>query len=143
VADRDLIVNDQITIPESELELRFSRSSGAGGQNVNKVNSRAELRYQLMASTVLPAGVKTRLIALAGNRITSEGVMLFSSQRHRDQPRNIDDCYGKLKALIEQALRPPRPRRPNRTPPGVHRRRLTNKKRRAEVKRNRGAVDPD
>jgi ribosome-associated protein len=141
MAAKDLIIRDDLVIPGSELELSFARSSGAGGQNVNKVSSQAQLRYALRESTALPEDVKSRLFHLARGRITNEGALLISSQRYRDQGRNIADCYEKLKALIERALEPPEPRRPTRPSRGAVQRRLNEKKHRAEVKRTRAVKD--
>ena len=107
-------INDTIRIPEEELSWQFARSGGPGGQNVNKVASKAMLRWDVAQSSSLPAEVKTRLRARHRRRFTSEGVLLISSQRYRDQDRNRQDCLEKLRDLILQAATVPRVRRPSR-----------------------------
>lgn len=135
---KELFVHSHLTIPAEDLEIQFSRSSGAGGQNVNKVNSRAELRFNVAQCTALPPGAKTRLMSSQHQRITSEGVLYLSSQRFRDQGRNVDDCYQKLRNLIEDALHVDPDRRPTRPSRGSVERRIAEKKRRSDVKRTRG-----
>lgn len=141
MAARDLIVSSLIRIPAEDLSLQFSRSSGAGGQNVNKVNSRAELRFQVGTSSALPEDVRQRLMAMAARKISHDGVLQISSQRFRDQGRNIDDCYDKLKALIEDAMHVDPTRRPTRPSRGATQRRLTEKKTRSRIKEVRRRVD--
>ena len=141
MAAKDLIVSSLIRIPGEELSLQFSRSSGAGGQNVNKVNSRAELRFQVRSSGSLPDDVRQRLMAMAARKISQDGVLQISSQRFRDQARNIDDCYDKLRALIEDAMHVDPTRRPTRPSRGATQRRLTEKKTRSRIKEVRRRVD--
>lgn len=132
---------DLSTIPEGEYALAFSRSSGAGGQNVNKVNSRAELRLPVRGSPYIPEHVQRRLLERLGNRMTQEGVLLISSQRFRDQGRNISDCHEKLQALVAEALHDDPLRRPTRPTRGSVERRVSEKKHRARVKQDRRSFD--
>jgi len=129
-----ITINARIRVPESELEWSFVRSSGPGGQNVNKVASKAVLRWNVAGSPSLPHDVRTRLQSHARGRITSEGVLILSSQRFRDQERNRQDCLEKLRSLILQAATPPRPRRPTRPTRASRHARLAEKRRRRAVK---------
>jgi ribosome-associated protein len=132
-----LEVSDQIRIPDTELEWSFARASGPGGQNVNKVSSKAVLRWNLAASPSLPDHVKTRLRTLFPSRITTEGELVLNSQRFRDQERNRQDCLDKLRELVLQAATVPRKRRATRPTRGSKAARLETKRRRAAVKGRR------
>src|SRR5262249_24804990 len=127
-------INGRIRIPDSELEWSFVRSSGPGGQNVNKVASKAVLRWDLAGSPSVSEDVKARLRAHERKRITNEGVLIVSSQRFRDQDGSGEDCMEKRRALVRQAATPPRPRRPTRPTQASRRKRMEEKRRRAAVK---------
>jgi ribosome-associated protein len=132
-----IVINDQIRLDDGELTWSFVRSGGPGGQNVNKVASKAVLRWDLNSNVTLPEEVKLRLRAQQRNRITNEGDLVLSSQRFRDQDRNRQDCVEKLRAVLLQALHQPEVRRPTKPTRGAHRARLRQKKHRAQVKTGR------
>ena len=137
-----LEVNDRIQIPLSEFEFVFSRASGPGGQNVNKVSSRAQLRWRVSDSSALPEDVADRFGRLNRRRINADGVFQISSQRYRDQPRNKADCLEKLAVLLEEASRKPRQRKRTRIPRRARERRLADKKKRSQAKQRRQKPDP-
>ncbi len=128
-----------------EISFDFFRSSGPGGQNVNKVSTAVRLRFNLRGSSVLPEGVKTRLAALAGSRLTTEGFLVIEAQRHRTQEGNRRDALERLGELISRAWRPPAQRRPTKPTRGAQQRRLDRKKGRGDTKRQRSrpATDGD
>jgi ribosome-associated protein len=130
-------------IPESELRLSFSRSSGPGGQNVNKTATKATLHWDVLRSPALPADVRARLLAAHGSRLTRAGELVIQSQRTRDQARNADDCVEKLAALLRAVARPRRARRPTRPGRAAVERRLSEKRHRARSKRERGSPRRD
>jgi ribosome-associated protein len=132
-----------ILVPEAALEWRAVRSSGPGGQNVNKVASKVELRVDLGAVTGLSGPARARLRALAAGRLDADGRLLLTSQRTRDQIRNLEDAREKVKKLVERALRAPRPRRLTRPSPAAVERRLREKRVRSVVKRVRRAPPDD
>jgi ribosome-associated protein len=137
-----LAINEAITIPEGELEFSYARSGGPGGQNVNKVASKAVLRWHLAASTSLPEEVKARLARLEKKRVTTEGDMIIVSQRFRDQERNRQDCLERLREIVLRALVVPKVRRPTRPTRGSKQRRLADKRRRsARKEQRRGAAE--
>jgi len=133
----DLIAALGATIPESELEERFVLSSGPGGQNVNKVASAVELRFDVARSPSLPDDVKQRLRALAGRRLSKDGVLVLRGNRFRDQLRNRDDVRARLADLITRASVAPKKRKPTRPTRAARERRLTDKKSRAKLKQTR------
>lgn len=133
----DLTVTDRIRIPAAELTLTFMRSSGPGGQNVNKVNSKVRLRWSVTASTSLPTDVKDRFLTRYRRRITTGGDLLITSQRYRDQAKNVIDCREKLRQLIAEVVQPPRPRRKTRPSRAARERRLNEKHKRASKKQSR------
>ncbi len=138
-----LEVDDAIAIPLDEFRFETSRSGGPGGQNVNKVNSKVQLRWTPATSPSLPEPVKARLLGAVGGRLTREGELLISSSRTRDQGRNTDDCLEKLRALIVAALRPPKARRATRPTLASKKRRVEGKQRRSATKRGRQAPDTE
>lgn len=132
-----LVVNDSITLPDDELEFRFDRSSGPGGQNVNKVNTKATLHWNLAGSTQISDAVRNRLTSLYRNRINREGKMVIVSQRHRDQASNVEDCLEKLRSFILEAAKPVRRRKRTRPSRASKERRLQSKRRNSEKKQRR------
>ncbi len=132
-----LEVTPQLRIPDSEFVWSYVRASGPGGQNVNKVASKAVLRWDLAASPSLPADVKARLRAREANRVTAEGELVLTSQRHRDQERNRQDCLDKLREMIARAAARPKVRRKTKPTRGSQERRLQAKKHRSGTKAGR------
>jgi ribosome-associated protein len=130
-----LVVNDRIAIPESELEESFIRSSGPGGQNVNKVASAVQLRFNVLASPSLTDWAREML--LRGGRLTNDGVLVITAQRFREQERNRADARSRLAEAIRRAATPRKRRRPTRPPKAEKQRRLDSKKHRGAVKEGR------
>jgi ribosome-associated protein len=127
-------VTPSISIAERELEEHFIRASGPGGQNVNKLASAVQLRFDVRRSPSLPEQVRARLEGLAGKRLTREGVLVIHAERHRTQERNRQDARARLIELIRRAAVAPRPRRATKPSAGSRERRLDSKKRRATIK---------
>jgi ribosome-associated protein len=127
-------ITHSISLREDELDERFIRASGPGGQNVNKVSSAVQLRFDVRRSPSLPGNVRARLERLAGRRLTREGVLVIIAQRHRTQERNRQDALDRLIELIERAAVAPIPRRATKPTRGSRERRLESKKRRSSIK---------
>ncbi len=132
-----LAITSNMAIPDSELRLSFSRSSGPGGQNVNKVASKATLHWAAGSSPSLPEAVRQRFLERFASRITNAGDVVIHSEEYRDQPRNIQACYDKLKEMIVSVLKPPKKRRATKPTKGSKVRRLEAKKSRSQVKQGR------
>jgi len=132
-----LIVNSRLQIPRSELEFSYSKSSGPGGQNVNKVNSKALLRWPVLTSPSLSDDLRQRLLSRYAHRITAAGELLISSQKSRDAGQNTADCLEKLRALLASVATPPPRRRRTRPTYGSRLSRLQNKRRTGDKKRAR------
>lgn len=137
-----LQVTPDLAIPEHDLNERFVRASGPGGQNVNKVSTAVELRFDVAGSR-LPEDVKARLLAIAGKRATQKGVLLIDSREHRTQSQNRAEARARLVALVQQALRRPRSRKKTRPSRAAGERRLEAKTQRSRVKARRGRVGAD
>ena len=128
-----LRVTDAIVLDDREVEERFVRASGPGGQNVNKVSSAVQLRFNIAASS-LPADVKERLLTVAGNRVTADGDLIIDSREHRTQAQNREAARARLLALLQHAARRPKRRKPTRPSAAAREQRLAAKKRRADLK---------
>jgi len=138
-----ITITDAISIAEDELQESFVLASGPGGQNVNKVSSAVQLRFDVAHSPSLGDEVRARLSQLAGQRLTKDGVIVISARSHRSQERNRADARARLVELIRRAATPPKPRRATKPTRASKERRLDSKIRRAKLKRHRGPVRDD
>ncbi|WP_010582727.1 alternative ribosome rescue aminoacyl-tRNA hydrolase ArfB [Schlesneria paludicola] len=137
-ADTEVMqVTRRVRIPCSEFSWSVARSSGPGGQNVNKVNSKAILRWSVVQSKELPADVRERFVTAFRSRMTNDGDIVISSERYRDQLKNVGDCLEKLRAMIESIAIPPKPRRAVKPTKASKVRRITAKRERGETKQRR------
>jgi len=130
-------VSERIQIPETELEWSYARSGGPGGQNVNKVSSKAVLRWPVTTSPSLPDEVRARFLKRYVHRVTVEGDLVLSSERYRDQPRNRQDCLDKLVSMLQVVLKPPTVRKVTKPSKGSKIRRLQGKKHQSATKAGR------
>ncbi|MCE9605497.1 MAG: aminoacyl-tRNA hydrolase [Planctomycetia bacterium] len=132
-----LVVAPHIRIPRAEFEFTYVRSSGPGGQNVNKVNSKAVMRWDPTRTPSLPEPVRARFLAKFASRLTTEGELVITSDRHRDQPSNIEDCFEKVREMLVSIAVAPKKRRPTKPSKGSKERRLEGKRRDSAKKQNR------
>lgn len=130
-------ITSDIFLDENELDFHFTRASGPGGQNINKVDSAAQLRFDVLHSPSLTEDVRTRLISLAKNRITTDGILIIEAKRFRTQEQNRQDAITRLISLIQRAAEKPKLRRKTRPTQGAKMRRMDEKRRRGEIKRLR------
>lgn len=138
-----LIVNARIQIPLSELNFSFARSGGPGGQNVNKVNSKAIMRWAVVVTDSLPYDVKARFLEKFSNRLTAENEIIVTSQKFRDQNKNVDDCLEKLRTMIESVAERPTPRRPTKPSYSSTQKRVDKKVALSQKKKARRSVNFD
>lgn len=137
-----LVVNNKLSIPLREFRFTFARSGGPGGQNVNKVNTKATLRWPVTTSPALPDDVRERFTKRYGRRINSEGELVLTSQRFRDQGRNVADCLAKLREMLDEVSVAAKRRKPTKPTAASKRRRLQEKRRISEKKQSRrGSYD--
>ncbi len=136
-------VTERLQIPESEFDFKYVRSSGPGGQNVNKVATQAQLRWDVVNSPSLPDDIRERFLKRWSNRIVGDGELLICSQRYRQQKRNVDDCLERLRVMLLEVALPPRRRKPTRPTRGSVERRLQEKRARSQKKQRRSEPGPE
>lgn len=137
------IATPPLHVPEHELTIEYVRSSGPGGQNVNKTSTKVVVRWNIRSSVALRDDVKARFLERFASRVTTAGDILVTSDRYRDQPRNEADCLAKIDAMLMEVATPPRKRRPTRPGRAARERRIQTKKSRGQVKTLRGRIDND
>jgi ribosome-associated protein len=140
-ATRDIVVSPRLTIPAGEVGIAFARSGGPGGQNVNKVSSKVELRWSPASSSALAESDRSWLLERLANKLTIEGELIVTSTLTRDQGKNRDDASSKLALIVRAALDRPKARRPTKPTRSSKRRRVEGKRHRAEIKKNRRGDD--
>ncbi len=133
-------ITDNISLHESEIKLEFIRASGPGGQNINKVSSAVQLRFDAARSAALNEAIRTRLKQVSGHRMTADGILIIKAQRYRTQDRNREDAIDRLIALIRKAAQMPKQRRRTKPSAAAKQKRLAAKHRRGEIKRRRRSV---
>jgi ribosome-associated protein len=138
---QDIVVTPRVTIPGGELAIAFSRSGGPGGQNVNKVASKVELRWNPVTSAALSDDERAWLVERLRSRLTGDGTLIVTSTATRDQGKNRDDATSKLALIVRTALARPKPRKPTKVSRGAKRRRVADKRHHAEIKRSRSGKD--
>ena len=138
-----IVVDDRVYVPENAVQVTTSRSSGPGGQNINKVASKVDVRVDLAAVVGLDEEARARLLARAAHQLDADGRLYVTSQKTRDQARNLEDAYGKVRALIAAALIRPKPRRPTKPSRASVQRRLTAKQHTAKRKQGRSRQAED
>lgn len=137
----DLIITPWLTIPAAELSISFARSGGSGGQNVNKVSSKVDLRWNVQESAVLREDDRAWLLQQLRSKLTSDGTLIVTSTLTRDQIKNRDDAESKLALIVRAALDRPKPRKATKVSKGAKRRRVADKRHQGEIKRQRQRVD--
>jgi ribosome-associated protein len=137
-----LVVSRSVAIPLTEFDVEYVRSGGPGGQNVNKVSSKARVRWPVVSSPSLPDEVKERFLTRYKSRLTNEGELILVGQKYRDQKQNYDDCLTRLAEMVREVLVPPRPRKPTKPSRASQRRRVEAKKQRSDTKRLRRKPKP-
>ncbi len=133
----ELVITPELRIPRDEFRFRYVRSSGPGGQNVNKVATQVQLHWDVAHTPSLPTDVRDRFLERYGHRINAEGMLVLRCQKHRTRKRNIEECLARLAGLIRAVVEPPRSRRPTRPPRSAVERRLKEKRLRSEKKARR------
>ena len=135
-------VNQDIALDENEIQEEFVRASGPGGQNVNRVATAVQLRFDIVNSASLPADVRRRLLRLGGHRVTGDGILIIDARRFRTQESNRRDARRRLVGLVKKAAERPKPRQKTKPTFASKQRRLTEKRRRSRIKQQRQPVDP-